>query len=148
PAADATPAPEDRAEEGGEAARVVAEVHLDGPAAAARTPGARGRPELRLPVGTERVVAPPLLGIREHLVGLVDLLEARLRLGIALVHVGMMLAGGLAVRGLDLLLGRVLAHAEDPVLLLGLHRCLSRCVAPYHSRFPRPPPRRPWHRPT
>ena len=58
------------------------------------------------PVGAELVVLLALLGVAEHLVGLVDLLELRLGGLVAGVHVGMVLAGELAVRLLDLLLRR------------------------------------------
>jgi hypothetical protein len=46
-----------------------------------------------LPVRTELVIGRPLLGVREDLIGLADLFEAFLRAGVALVDVGMVLAG-------------------------------------------------------
>src|SRR3954465_12943682 len=51
----------------------------------------------RLPVGSEPVVALALLGVAKHLVGLGDLLEAVLG-ALILVDVGVVLAGGAAVR--------------------------------------------------
>src|SRR5439155_12435715 len=97
----AGPAAEDGAEELGEAAQLlVVEVH--DPAAARARPSARRRPEAR-PVGSQRVVALPLGRVREHLVGLVDLLEPGLGLRVALVHVRVVFAGQLPVGGLDVL---------------------------------------------
>src|SRR5690606_39363043 len=57
-------------------------------------------------LGAEAVVALPLLGVREHLVGLSDLLEALSGLRIR-VRVGVQLTGEAAVRLLDLVGGRV-----------------------------------------
>ena len=70
-----------------------------------------------LPVGTERVVAPALLGIREDLVRLVDLLEA-VRRSRALVQVRMVFSRKPAVGLLDRLLVGVLVDAEDFVIVL------------------------------
>src|SRR5258705_1124539 len=74
-----------------------------------------------LPLRTDGVVALALLGIGEDLVGLVDLLEALLRLGF-LVDVRMVLARELAVRLLDLLGARILRDAECLVVVLVLDR--------------------------
>ena len=79
------------------------------PAAAAGT-SAQSEPE--------RVVALALVGVGEDLVGLVDLLEARLGLRVALVDVGVVLARQLAVGGLDLLGRGGLRHPEDLVVVL------------------------------
>src|SRR5207253_232174 len=67
----------------------------------------------------------------EQVVGVLDLLEALLRRGVARVRVGMVLPGELAVGLLDLVLARALRDAERPVEVLnGRHR-------------PPPEPRRP-----
>src|SRR5262249_34539634 len=84
----ATTIPEDRAGEGGANAAVAALV-LDAEPAV-RLP--RRLLGVALPVGAERVVAAALLRIGEHLVRLVDLLEAVGRV-LALGDVGMVLAG-------------------------------------------------------
>ena len=73
------------------------------------------------PVGAELVVLLALLRIAEDLVRLVDLLELRLGRLVAGVHVGMMLAGELAVRLLDLFLRRALGDAERLVIVLEFH---------------------------
>ena len=65
----------------------------------------RPRPAVGLPVRPELVVLLPLLLVAEHLVGLADLLEASLGLLVPRVHVRVVLARELPVRGLDLLLG-------------------------------------------
>ena len=74
-----------------------------------------------LPVGAELVVLRPLLGVAEHLVGLVDQLEAVGRLGV-FVDVRVVLTGQAAVGGLDLLLGRGPGDAERLVVVLVLRR--------------------------
>src|SRR5690606_20232671 len=70
--------------------------------------------------GFERVAAEvddaSLLGIRQHLVGGRDLLETLLRRLVG-VHIRVVLARQLAVRPFDLLVGRVLGHAERPVVV-------------------------------
>jgi hypothetical protein len=65
-----------------------------------------------------------LLGIREQVVGLADLLEARLRLGVIGVAVGVVRARKLAIGLLDLSGGGLLVDAEDGVWILarGHHR--------------------------
>ena len=73
------------------------------------------------PVGAELVVFPPLLGIAEDLVGLVDLLEARLSALVAGVDVGMVLPGQFPVRLLEFLLGCGLRHTERRVVILEFH---------------------------
>src|SRR5207248_9914695 len=67
------------------------------------------------------VVLLALLRVREHLVGLVDVLEALLGLLVVRVEVGVELAGELAVGGANLLLGGGLLHAENLVVVLELH---------------------------
>ena len=54
-------------------------------------------------LGPERVVAAPLLGVGQHLVGVGDLLEPGLGLGVAGAGVGVELAGQAPVGALDLL---------------------------------------------
>ena len=60
----------------------------------------------------ERVVGLALLGVGEHVVGALDLLEARL---VAAARVGMVLAGELAIGLLDLVGRGVLGNAEGVV---------------------------------
>jgi hypothetical protein len=81
-----------------------------------------------LPVGPEAIVQLALLGVAQDLVRLVDLLEARLGLGVAGVDVGVVLARELAERGADRLLARLAPHAQYPVVVPEVH--------------PRPPPGR------
>src|SRR5262249_6936913 len=95
------------------------------------------------PVLPHLVVAAALLGIREHLVGLVDLLEARLGLFLAGVHVGVELARQPAVGRLDLFVRGRLGHTEDLVVVLVLDLSLSgsnaraRATRPRYSRSAR-----------
>src|SRR5207248_2023598 len=63
------------------------------------------------------VVLLALLGIREHIVGLRDLLEALLRSLVARVAVRVVLARQLAVSLLDLLIGGALAYPEGLVVV-------------------------------
>ena len=63
--------------------------------------------------GPEAVVAGAPLGVAQDLVGDRHLLEARLGLGVALVGVGMELAGAGAVGPLDLLVAGVAPDAEQ-----------------------------------
>jgi hypothetical protein len=72
----------------------------------------------RLPVGAEPVVAPPLLGVAQHVVGLGDLLEALLGSRL-LVHVGVVLARELPVRPPDLLVARPPGDTERLVVVAG-----------------------------
>src|SRR5262245_23529900 len=119
PARPGTEIAEDRAEEVGEVAAVAALI-LNAEASARLTgalPG--GLLGVALPVGAERVVATALLRIGEHLVRLVDLLEAVgrvLRLG----DVGMVLSGQPAEGGLDRLVVGLPIDAEDLVVVLEL----------------------------
>src|SRR5699024_10468633 len=68
--------------------------------------------------GADRVVLLALLGVVEHRVGLADLLELLLGLGVPGVMIGVVLAGLGAVGLLDLLRARVLRDAEDRVEVL------------------------------
>ena len=100
------------------------------------------------PVGAEFVVLAALLRVAEHLVRLVDGLEACLGGLVAGVDVGMKLARELPVRLLDFLVGGVLGHAERRVVVLEFH-CVPRLEpqqvarADRVSRARRRRPRRP-----
>src|SRR5262249_38287322 len=114
----ASPA-EEGPEEVGEAAHLLVLEAAHGDPRAPRPAAAPRRDALvGLPVRAHLVVATALLGVGEHLVGLVDLLEARLGLAVAGVDVGMVLARELAVGGLDLLAARGLRDAERLVVVL------------------------------
>src|SRR5690606_20836082 len=112
----------------------------------ART-GAPARPVGPAEQGAGVVVLLAALLVRQDAVGLGDLLEALLGLLVALVGVGVVGAGELAVGGLDLVLGRRLRDSEDLVVVLfevvlGAHRRLpSPASASAVSRCRRPPPR-------
>src|SRR5262249_10585158 len=94
----------------GHGARLIARAARLGGAGADR-PLAGGRARvgaillILVPARPEVVVELALFGIGEHLIGLVDVLEARLGVFVAGVDVGVMLARQLAVRALDLLVG-------------------------------------------
>ena len=65
-----------------------------------------------------KLVVPGLLvGVGQHLVGLVDLLELLLGLLVAGVHVRVVLAGQLFICFFDLVLRRALADAENLVII-------------------------------
>ena len=69
----------------------------------------------------EHVVRLPALRVGQHLVGLVDLLEALVRLGRG-VDVGVPLLGELAERALDVVVRGAAGHAQDVVVVtLGGH---------------------------
>src|ERR1700720_1087403 len=82
----------------------------------------RGRPELLagFPVGAELVVRGALLGVLQHLVGLLHLLEARLRVRL-LAHIGVVLARQPPVGVLDLIRARGSLHAQDLVVVTEFH---------------------------
>jgi hypothetical protein len=80
-----------------------------------------------LPVGAKRVIAPALLGVGEHVVGLVDLLELGRR---ALGDVGVILPGKLPEGRLDGLVVGGSLHAEDLVVVLVFHVFRHGCDAP------------------
>src|SRR4029077_13978312 len=95
-------------------------------------PGLRIHPLGNLPeVAAERVVAPPQLPVRQHVVGLRDLLEALLG-GRVLVDVGVVRPRQLAVRALDLLLVGGPRDAQDLVEVSGL------CHGPSPTTLPAP----------
>ena len=85
------------------------------------------------------VVALALLGIAEDVVGLGDLLEALLGAGL-LVRVRVVLAGELAVRLLDVLLGGLLVDPEDLVVVAW--RAIGRLSTPPPRRARAAAPRR------
>src|SRR5204862_7306622 len=80
-----------------------------------------------VPVAAHLSVRRALLRILEDVVGVVDFLEARLRVG-DLADVGVVLACELAVRLLDVVLRRAARHAQGLVVVLVLGR---------HVRIPR-----------
>ena len=72
------------------------------------------------------VVGRALLGVAQGLVRFVDGLELFLGAGF-LAHVRVVLARQPPVGGLDLGLARARLHAEDPVVVLELHRAAGPC---------------------
>ena len=74
-------------------------------------------PAVAHPLVAESVVGPPLVAVRQDLVGLGGLLEAILRLGVVRVAIGVVLDGELSVRALDLRGVRVPRDAEDFVVV-------------------------------
>src|SRR5580765_5509042 len=133
-------APEKGAEEVGERALVTSEHvgdfllghRTEAGAARGRRPLAAKRASrclsgaLRLlvltPVRAQLVVFAALFRIAEHLVGLVDLLEAGLRRLVARIDVGVVLPGELAERLLDLFFRGGFADAKRRVVILEVHR--------------------------
>src|SRR5699024_11447137 len=87
-------------------------------AGAAGTALAGGEPGTAGAHGADRVVLLALLGIVEDRVGLADLLEHLLGLGVIGMTVGVVLAGLAAIGLLDLLRVGVLGDAEDRVEVL------------------------------
>ncbi len=111
------------AEDVAEVATEIAEVELlEAHAAEVRPRAAREAARAGL---AERVVRLPLLGVREDVVGALHLLEALLGAVVAGVPVRVVLARELAIRLLDVVVGRVLRDAEH---LVGVtcHRRSSR----------------------
>ena len=72
-------------------------------------------------VMSELVVLSALLGIRQHLIGLVDLLEALLRFFVARVDIGMVLLRELSIGALDGRFIRAPVHAENLVIISLCH---------------------------
>jgi hypothetical protein len=72
------------------------------------------------PVGTELVVGGALLRVLQHLVRFLEFLELLLCVPL-LAHVGMVLAGELAIGALDLVLARGARHPHDLVVVLEAH---------------------------
>src|SRR5947209_6257039 len=121
---------------GAPAARAPEQVGQDvakgrGVESAAAKPAAGERPAGERPRAA--VVLLALLGVAEHVVGLGDLLEARLRLLIAGVAIGVVLARELAVGLLDLIGRGLLVHPQGGVkVLAGGHRLAPR-LARHHD---------------
>src|SRR5215208_5280034 len=82
-----------------------------------------------LPVLAESVVQFSLVGVGEHLVRFVDLLEALLRVLVARVEIRVMLSCQLAIRRANLFLGRRPRHAEHLVIVLDLNAGHTRLWA-------------------
>src|SRR5690606_41394367 len=95
-----------------------------------------GRLLVGLPVGAELVVLRARLWRAERLIGLAHCLEARLGLGIAGVHVRVVLPGELPERLLDLLLGRGLGDAKDGVVVAEVHGGLTSRASRSGDRVP------------
>ena len=112
-------APEERAEVA-EQVGEVAEIDVLG---SGRRPD-RTRPAARGRCRAEAVVRLALLGVREDVVGGLDVLEPLLRGRVVRIAVGMELAGELPVRLLELVVGRRLRDAEDGVGVAGRHSAL------------------------
>jgi len=74
----------------------------------------------------ELVVGGALLRVREHLVGLLRLLELLLGLRVVRIAVRMEFHGQLAVGLLDLFFGSVAIDAEDFVIVAFSHGCLDK----------------------
>ena len=94
-----------------------AEEHVEDVAEAlaaerAEAPGVAARPGV-----AEAIVVGPLLGVREHFVGFVDLLEVRLGRRLVVGDVGMVLARQLPVCALDRALIRIARDAEHRVII-------------------------------
>ncbi len=77
-----------------------------------------------LPLVAVFVVLSPFLGVREDLVGGVDLFEAGFGLGVSGVDVGVVPAGQAAIGRLDLFLRGRAGNAEDLVVVPG-HAALT-----------------------
>src|SRR5690606_11341792 len=74
---------------------------------------------------TELVIGGAFLGIGQHFVGLVGLLEARLCIGVTRIAVRMVLHGHAPVGLLQLLLGRVPLDTQDFVVIPLFHTRLT-----------------------
>jgi hypothetical protein len=103
--------------------------------------------EAVLPIRAELVILTALLGIVQHLIGLVDVLEHRLGLLVVRIYVRMILARELAVRRLDIGLRCGPLDAQSLVIVLEFHGnrvCLMKmCMEPLRCNHPRlnSPPR-------
>src|SRR5581483_2299117 len=82
------------------------------------------------------VVGLPLLGVREDVVGGLQLLEPLLGVLVALVRVRVVLPGELPVRLLDLVRRRALGNAQDLVEVPSRSRCHPTPSAPRSRRGP------------
>src|SRR5262249_3550163 len=79
--------------------------------------GAAGAPTMLEGGVAEAVIGGALVAVLEHLVGLVDLLEAMLAVLVARIAVRVMLHRGLAERGLDFRIARRPLNAERLVVV-------------------------------
>ena len=98
------------AEEGAEDVPQVDVAHVEAAEAAPAEVGIH-------PGVAKLVVLGPLVLVGQHLVGLVDLLELGLRLGVARVHVRVVLLGQLAVGFFQLVVGRGFRHAQYLIVI-------------------------------
>ena len=94
-------------------AEEIAEIDPDIPPAATRSEAEWAA--ARAGVSTDLVVLLALFVIRKNGVGLGNLLEAALGLGVAFVGVGVILLSQLSIGALDFVLGRLFVDAEDLV---------------------------------
>jgi hypothetical protein len=115
-AAGRTPLAEHAAERG---VATAPEERLEDVLDAAEPTAARAPAAGTQAIVAEGVVRLPLLGVRQHLVGLRRLLELLLGFGVVLVDVGMELARNPAERLLDLGLGGASLDAEQLVVVSG-----------------------------
>src|SRR5690606_28506985 len=114
-------------------ARIEAEVAAEREAVPAVGPPAIGAGALGIEAGlqtlvAELVVATPLLGVGERVVGERQVLERLLGARVPRVQVGMMLARELAVRLPDVVRAGTLRDAEDGVQILRLRHLLGAVV--------------------
>ncbi len=77
---------------------------------------------VHLPVRSQLVVFPALVGVADHLVGFVDFLEFRLGGLVAGIHVGMVFARELPEGLLDLFFGGGLGDAQRRIVVLEIHQ--------------------------
>ena len=112
------------AEEGAEDVAQVHVAHVE-PTEAAATKATGSEVGVH-PGVTKLVILGPLVLVGQHLVGLVDLLELRLRLCIARVQVGVILLGQLAVGLFQFIVRGGLGHAQDLIIVTFLFcHCMS-----------------------
>jgi hypothetical protein len=81
-----------------------------------------------LPVLSELVVFTAFLGVRQHLVGLVDLFELFFGRLIPGVHIRVVLARQFPIRFFDLIRFGVLADAQCLVVILVFHKFDNPCI--------------------
>jgi hypothetical protein len=103
-----------------------AEGHLGAPVRAVEALAILlAHPLIGLPLLAVAVVGGALLGVREHLIRLVNLFELLLGLLIAGVHIGVILACQLAIRRLDFFLGGVAWHAQYRIVVFEAPHAVS-----------------------
>src|SRR5690606_35619299 len=76
------------------------------------------------------VVEAPLAAVGQHLVGLLGLLEARFRLGVARIAGGVVFLRGAPVVLLDLLFGGIAGHAQHLLVIALAHRVFPGSFTP------------------